>query len=329
MAQRALEGMLPDNLRELAGEDALSMSELALSLTGTANGVSQLHGKVASEMFPDRDIGAITNGVHHLTWISDPMAELYDREMPGWRADPRVLRRAVELPTDGLKSAHGRAKRHLLTYANSHASRGYAPQLLTIGFARRAAAYKRASLLFRDLDRLADICAGKVQFLFSGKAHPRDEAGHRIIQAVVEAGRRLGDRVRLGFLENYTMWTGGMMTSGVDVWLNTPLRPHEASGTSGMKAALNGIPSASILDGWWAEAARHGANGWAIGSAEACDDEADAESLYNVLENEIIPTYYDDRERWASVMRSAIVTGADFTASRMLGQYAERYYGGE
>lgn len=326
LAERALEDNLPANVREIAGTDALSMSQLALSLSATANGVSKLHGKIARAMFPNHDIGHITNGVHHLTWVADSMAELYDREIPGWRADPKALRRAVELPTDSLLSAHGRAKRNLLTYANSHASRGYAPSLLTIGFARRAASYKRASLLFRDIDRLAKISAGKVQFLFAGKAHPRDEAGHRIIQAVIEAGRKLGDRVRVGFLVNYTMWTGALMTGGVDVWLNTPLRPHEASGTSGMKAALNGVPSASILDGWWAEAADDGKNGWAIGSADACDDEADAESLYSILEERIVPTFYDDREGWASLMRSAIVTGTDYTASRMMSDYVAKYY---
>jgi len=249
-----------------------------------------------------------------------------DRELKGWRSDPKVLRRAADLPSDALRDAHAVAKARLLTYANAQTSRGFSPELLTIGFARRAASYKRASLLLRDLDRLIDLAHGRVQFLFAGKAHPRDEGGHRIIQAIIEAGHKLGDRVRLGFLVNYTMWTGALLTSGVDVWLNTPLRPHEASGTSGMKAALNGVPSASILDGWWAEAAQDGVNGWVIGSADRCDDQADADSLYETLAKRIVPTYYEDREGWTNIMRQAIITGSHFTATRMVQEYSERYY---
>jgi glycogen phosphorylase len=326
MAERCLGNQLPENIRELAGQHALSMSELALSLAQTANGVSELHGHVAREMFPKHDIGHVTNGVHHLTWVSDPMAQLYDRELPGWRADSFVLRRATELPDEMVLAAHAQRKRELMVYANSQTGRGYADRLLTIGFARRAAAYKRASLLLRDVDRLARICGGRVQFLFAGKAHPRDEAGHRIIQAVYQASQNLGSRVRIGFIINYDMWTGALLTSGVDVWLNTPQRPHEASGTSGMKAALNAVPNASVSDGWWAEAAQDGENGWVIGKADRNEDEADAEALYRLLEEQIIPTYYDDKKRWASIMKNAVATGARFTAQRMIYEYKERYY---
>ena len=326
VAERVLGNLLPSNIRELASPQGLSMSALALSLCGTANAVSALHGEVARKMFPSASIDHITNGVHHLTWVSEPMARLFDREIPGWRADPRTLGRAAQLSPEAVNDAHQQAKLKLLTYANSHTNRGYAPGLLTIGFARRAAAYKRATLLFRDPERLAKISAGRVQFIFAGKAHPHDDPGHRVIQSVIEAGNKLGDRLRFGFLVNYTMWTGALLTAGVDVWLNTPLRPHEACGTSGMKAALNGVPSASILDGWWAEAAVHGANGWVIGTAEQADDAADAESLYRLLEEEIIPTYYDNRARWTAVMQQAIITGSRFTAARMVHEYRERYY---
>ena len=326
MAERVLGDGMPKNIRDFAGHDALRMSELALSMCGTANGVSKLHGEVTREMFPNRTVGHVTNGVHHLTWVAEPMAELFDKELPGWRGDPRVLKQAGELSTEGLLHAHKKRKRQLLTYANSHNNLGFADSILTIGFARRAAAYKRATLLFRDIDRLTRLAGGRVQFLFAGKAHPRDEAGHRIIQAVVQAGHNLGGKVRVGYLVNYTMWTGALITSGVDVWLNTPLRPYEASGTSGMKSALNGIPSASIADGWWAEAARDGENGWLIGDANNPDDAADAESLYTTLEEKIIPTYYERREQWAQVMKQAIVTGADFTAARMIGDYRQQYY---
>lgn len=326
MAERALGEQLPQDIRTLAGQGALSMSELALSLSATANGVSELHGRVAREMFPQHNIGHITNGVHHHTWVSEPIAALFDRELPGWRSDPMILRRASELTTEGLFDAHVRRKRELLRYANSSTGLGFAEGNLTIGFARRAASYKRATLLFRDLDRLARICGRRVQIVFAGKAHPKDEAGHRVIQAVVDAGYKLGGRVRVGFLVNYTMWTGGLLTSGVDVWLNTPLRPHEASGTSGMKAALNGVPSASILDGWWAEAVRDGENGWAIGNPDHCDDEADADSLYRTLEDRIIPTFFDRRDQWASIMKQSIATGADYTTARMVADYKAKYY---
>lgn len=326
MAERALGELLPENIQELAGGDALSMSQLALSLSGSANGVSKLHGEIARKMFPDSELDHVTNGVHHISWVCEPMAELFDRELKGWRSNPAVLKRATELPPNALLAAHNRHKRNFLTYANSQTNLGYAPSLLTIGFARRAAAYKRASLLFRDLDRLKSICAGRVQFLFAGKSHPRDEAGHRIIQAVVQAAHEVGPKVRIGFLPNYNMWIGAQITSGVDVWLNTPLRPHEACGTSGMKASVNGVPNASILDGWWAEAADDRENGWVIGTADECDDEADAESLYRALEDRIIPTYYEDKERWVSIMRRAIATGSHFSATRMFQEYTDKFF---
>lgn len=228
--------------------------------------------------------------------------------------------------TEAILDAHARRKHELMTYVNSYTGLGYSEKILTIGFARRAAAYKRASLLFRDIERLARIASGKIQFIFAGRAHPHDEAGHRIIQSVIRAGYALGERVRIGYMVNYTMWTGAMITSGVDVWLNTPIRPHEASGTSGMKAAINGVPSISIADGWWAEAAVDNDNGWVIGTSNGADDEADAKSLYRTLEERVVPTYYENRDKWVGIMKQAIVTGTQFTAARMVGEYAEKYY---
>lgn len=327
MAERALGEQLPSNIRDLAGHDSLSMSILALTLSGSSNGVSKLHGEVSREMFPDFEIGHVTNGVHHTTWVSQPVAELFDRELPGWRGDPELLKAATELPDAALLDAHHRAKRQLLLYANDMTNLGFADSVLTIGFARRAAAYKRATLLFRDPERLARICGRRVQFIFAGKAHPRDEAGHRIIQAVVQAGLALGSRVRVGFLANYTMWTGHLLTSGVDVWLNNPRRPHEASGTSGMKASLNGVPNASIADGWWAEGAKDGTNGWVIGGTDGANDDDDADSLYRTLEERIVPSYYERQSEWVGMMKQAIATGAFFTGTRMIREYRERYYG--
>lgn len=334
MADAVLDQLLPTNIREFGGATALSMSELALRLCQSANGVSKLHGEVARAMFPDASIGYVTNGVHHLTWVGQPMAALFDQYLEGWRHEPTRLQRAVQqLPTDALIHAHALQKRALLSYANAECNRGLADGVLTLGFARRAAAYKRAHLLFHDLDRLQHMVArspaGRLQIIFAGKAHPRDEAGHRIIQSVINAAEHLGERVTVTYLPNYNMWLGGLITAGVDVWLNTPLRPHEASGTSGMKAALNGVPSASISDGWWAEGAVDGQNGWVIGHEDQCDDATDAESLYTTLEQRIMPLFYQpDRTAWAEIMKHAIVTGTQFTASRMIQEYRQNYYGG-
>ena len=180
--------------------------------------------------------------------------------------------------------------------------------MLTIGFARRAAEYKRARLILSDPDRLIKLGHHKIQIIFAGKAHPEDHTGKNIIREIVENANKLMGEVKIIFLENYNMWLGRLITSGVDVWLNTPLRPNEASGTSGMKAALNGIPNLSILDGWWAEGCKHGENGWAIGSSDKCDDKEDAESLYQLLENEVIPTFYENTGKWNQIMRNSILT---------------------
>ena len=215
-----------------------------------------------------------------------------------------------------------------MSYVNDVTGMDFSPEVLTIGFARRAVRYKRARLLFTDPERLADICEGRVQFLFAGKAHPSDQDGMGIIRAVVQAARNLGGRVRIVYLENYNLRLGRLLTSGVDVWLNTPLRPNEASGTSGMKAALNSVPSLSVLDGWWAEGCRHGENGWAFGDPDSPDNEEDAQRLYQLLEEEVIPTYYNNGERWLRLMKQIIVTAADFTSQRMVTEYDRLYYRG-
>jgi starch phosphorylase len=197
---------------------------------------------------------------------------------------------------------------------------------LTIGFARRAATYKRAQLLFNNLDKLESIGAGKIQVVFSGKAHPNDSEGKEIIRQIVESSKSMFGQVKIIFLENYNMWLGRMITSGVDVWLNTPLRPNEASGTSGMKATLNGVPNLSVLDGWWAEGCKDGVNGWSVGDPDFPDDEKDANHLYSVLENHVIPVYYNNKEKWESIMKEAIKTGVEFTADRMIKEYNQKYY---
>jgi starch phosphorylase len=326
--RKLLHGLLPDKLElpSIVQNSRLHMTELGLYFSRSANGVSKLHGKVAQEQFPQFSIDYITNGVYHPYWIGKSFRELYDQRLPGWREDPTRLLAINAITDNDLEWAHGSLKHFLLGYANSQTQKALAREVLTIGFARRAASYKRARLLFHDPDRLVRIGRGKLQIIFAGKAHPKDEYGKAILKEIVQNANRLFGKVKIVFLENYNLWLGRLITAGVDVWLNTPLRPNEASGTSGMKAALNGVPNLSIRDGWWAEACDHGVNGWAIGSPTDADDEADAEDLYRVLEKEVIPTFYEDRKKWYAMMRASIQTGVQYTARRMVQEYNEKYY---
>lgn len=323
-----LHDLIPDNLNlpSLVQNSRLHMTELGLHFSRSANGVSALHGKVAQKQFPQSQIGYITNGVYHPYWVCPQFREIFDDYFPGWKKEGKKLLNIDSIPDEKLLTAHANRKRTLLGYANAQVQKALTRNVLTIGFARRAATYKRAHLLFSDIDRLVDISHRQVQFIFAGKAHPNDEHGKDIIRDIVANANSLYGKVKVIFLENYNMWLGRLITSGVDVWLNTPLRPNEASGTSGMKSALNGVPNLSVLDGWWAEGCDHGVNGWAIGNPDAPDDEADANHLYELLENEIIPLYYGDSSKWINIMKSSIKTGVQFTAQRMIRDYQEKYY---
>jgi starch phosphorylase len=302
------------------------MTELGLYFSRSANGVSKLHGQVAQDQFPDFPIDYITNGIYHPYWLGKSFRELFDIKIPKWRTNPDLLLDLNKISDDELHWAHWSQKHFLLSYANSQTQKALAENVLTIGFARRAAEYKRARLIFSDPDRLMRLGKNKLQIVFAGKAHPKDQTGKEIIRQVVENANKLMGKVKIIFLENYNMWLGRLITSGVDVWLNTPLRPNEASGTSGMKAALNGVPNLSILDGWWAEGCKHGENGWAIGSPDICDDELDTESLYQLLEDGVIPTFYNDKQKWNQMMRSSMQTAVNFTAHRMIIEYQQKFY---
>ena len=307
-------------------QNKFHMTELGLYFSNTANGVSKLHGDVAQKQFPWKEIGHVTNGVHHYTWVSNSYATLYDKFFPGWQTKPELLLKIDKVKSDELWKAHFNAKADLLHFANSQLSKALDPNILTIGFARRAATYKRAQLIFKDPERLIELGAGKIQLIFSGKAHPNDKEGKELIHGIIKNAKEFEDKIKIIYLENYNMWLGKLITTGVDVWLNTPLRPNEASGTSGMKSALNGIPNLSILDGWWEEGCKNKINGWSIGTSENADDESDADSLYDVLEDEVIPAFYDDKKRWISIMRNSIITGVDFTSQRMVRDYQKLYY---
>ena len=326
--KKLLRGLLPENLElpSLVQNGRFHMTELGLYFSRTANGVSALHGDVAQDQFPWSNIDFITNGVHHSYWMGSPFKRVYDQYVPEWRANPECLLMIDDIADDVIWNAHQERKQYLLGYANSQVSKALDKDTLTIGFARRAATYKRAQLLFHDMDRLESLGAEKIQVIFSGKAHPKDHEGKEIIRQIVSKSKAMFGKVKIIYLENYNMWLGRMITSGVDVWLNTPLRPNEASGTSGMKATLNGVPNLSVLDGWWAEGCKNGVNGWAVGDPEHPDDEKDADHLYSVLENSVIPTFYNDRNKWISMMKEAIKTGVDFTAHRMIMEYNQKFY---
>ncbi len=306
----------------------LNMTLLALRFSRYANAVSMQHGKVSRLMFPDATIHTITNGVHAPTWISEPMQQLLDERIPEWRRDHLYLRSAIEIPESPMLAAHARAKEELLAEVGSRTGLVLNPKVLTLGFARRAATYKRANLLLTDAERLKAIAAkaGGLQILYAGKAHPQDEPGKGLIRQVVEEAAKLSENeLRIVYLENYDWDLGARLTAGVDVWVNTPRRPYEASGTSGMKAAMNGVPSLSILDGWWIEGCIEGVTGWAIEDGENDTDEAN--SLYDKLETEVIPLYRDDQEKWARLMRTTLAfNGSYFNTNRMVKQYTRNAY---
>jgi len=314
--------------------DLLNMTFLALNLSRYVNGVAKKHGEVSRLMFAGYNIDAITNGVHAATWAAEPLAGLYDRYISSWRQDNFSLRYALSIPRQEIWQAHLQAKKVLLAYVNRETNAGLDADLLTLGFARRAAAYKRADLLFDDLERLRAI-GGKgkgCQIVYAGKAHPRDQAGKEQIQRIVHARQLLREKIKVVYLENYSMEIGKMMTAGVDVWLNTPLPPMEASGTSGMKAAVNGVPSLSVLDGWWIEGCIEGVTGWSIGPPSGppgttADHSNDAAALYDKLEQTVLPLFYERRDDYVDVMRHAIaLNGSFFNTHRMLQQYVVKAY---
>ncbi|MFZ1939874.1 MAG: alpha-glucan family phosphorylase [Terracidiphilus sp.] len=306
----------------------LNMTLLALRFSRYANGVAMQHGKVSRQMFPEFTIDTITNGVHAPTWMSEPMQQMLDEHIPAWRRDNLVLRSAIDLPEQAILKAHARAKEELLAEVGSRTGLVLSPKVLTLGFARRVATYKRATLLFTDPERLRRIAeqTGGLQILYAGKAHPQDEPGKALIQQVVaEAAKFAKSELRIVYLENYAWDLGALLTAGVDVWVNNPRRPYEASGTSGMKAALNGVPSLSILDGWWIEGCIEGVTGWAID--DGANDAEEANSLYTKLENEVAPLYRDSQEKWARLMRTTLAfNGSYFNTNRMVKQYTRSAY---
>jgi starch phosphorylase len=337
--------ILPWHIKELASEQELHMTILGMSLSKYSFGVSQKHGKVSQNMFPQFHINAITNGVHHRTWVGTELANLYDKFLPEWVNDPSVFSNAVEsIPDDQLWRAHQEEKRKLLEYVNHHLTSTPSAEdaihpiptelfdvdTLTISLARRLVPYKRPLLLYSDLERLLKIGEGKLQIIQCGKAKHTDGSAQNFVQQIIEVSKKLRGMVRVVYLENYSPLLARPLVRGSDVWLNTPLRPLEASGTSGMKAALNGVLNFSILDGWWIEGyQRDPLSGFSIGPnddsiAVENDDKKDIDDMYNKLQNEIIPLYYNDKKNWINRMKHAITLGAYFNTNRCIKEYKEK-----
>jgi starch phosphorylase len=315
-------------------EGLLNMTYLALNLSHYINGVAKKHGEVARHMFAHYAIDAITNGVHAATWTSQPFQRLFDQYIPGWREDNFSLRYALSIPDQAVWDAHRTAKRQMIEDVNRATNTGMDVDILTLGFARRATAYKRIDLLFQDLARLKQLAAhaGGLQVIYAGKAHPQDQQGKELIKHIYAVRDILKNDIKIAYLANYDIAMGALLTAGVDIWLNTPQPPLEASGTSGMKAALNGVPSLSVLDGWWLEGCIEGITGWAIGANPrglvAEDDRAqDAAALYDKLAQVILPLFYGDQRGFISVMRHAIaLNGSFFNTQRMMQQYVVKAY---
>ncbi|MCK9564049.1 MAG: alpha-glucan family phosphorylase [Bacteroidales bacterium] len=313
---------------------ALDLTMLALHNSNYINGVAKRHGEVSRAMYGQYTIDSITNGVHAASWVSPAMADLFDRYIPDWRKDNASLRTAIGIPLYEIGECHFTNKCILMDHVRNKTGIDLDASVLTLGFARRATAYKRLDLLFADIDRLQAIVerAGPLQIIYSGKAHPRDHEGKQLIAKIFEAARQLRGRIEVIYLEDYDMALGRLLTAGVDVWLNTPHPPMEASGTSGMKAALNGVPSFSVLDGWWVEGCIEGITGWSLGEPAAGQHDgdrwwSDAEQLYAKLESDIMPLYYGDPEGFTGVMRSAIfLNGSFFNTERMIREYVAKAY---
>lgn len=332
LVQNVLGDQLPKSvdIKEFAGADALNMAHLAANLSGYINAVSQKHQEISKNLFPEQDIKCITNGINVEHWVSPYLKPLYDEIFPGWTQTPEDFKSVHRISSEALWSAHQKAKRDLLDYEKSHSHVLLDGKLLTVGYGRRITEYKRPTLIFSDWDRLGKIAQNKVQFIFAGKTHPQDEYGKQLIRDISNASEYLWKnyRVRVAFLGNYDMDLAKLLIPGVDLWLNTPRCYLEASGTSGMKAALNGVPQLSSLDGWWVEAVdMEPKAGWGFGPdphGTACSttDREDADAIYDLLEQEIIPMYYERSNEWIERMKLSIKLASYFNTHRMVKDYA-------
>lgn len=324
----------PFKLSGIVKNNEINMTRVGLYFSHYINGVAISHQEVSKKMFPDYPIYSITNGVHSETWTCDEFKKIYDKYIPNWRNSSLSLRNAFNIPLTVIWDTHQLAKKHLIDYIYKKQKIKLEQRIFTIGFARRFTGYKRSNLLFYNIKKLLSIHknVGKIQIIYAGKAHPSDDDGKEMIKYIHEIKEKYKDRIKIIFLEGYEMDLAKMLISGVDIWLNTPLPPNEASGTSGMKAAHNGVPHFSTLDGWWIEGFINRKTGWSIGQRRDHLDikdlnKKDAESLYYKLENKILPRYYNFPQRWRETMRHTIAVNASFfNTERMLQQYIQEAY---
>ena len=315
-------------LKKYGGEEMLNMTLLALNLSNYVNGVAKRHQEVSSKLFAGYEIHSVTNGVHSFTWTGKSFRRIYDQYLPGWAIEPELLAKVDVIPECDIWQAHLEQKQDLIDYANLATDSDLSADILTLGFARRATPYKRPTMLFSNLERLRAINRkGRIQAIFAGKAHPRDVAGKNLIEQIYGYAKQLEGDVEIVYLEDYDMDIAAKMVGGVDIWLNTPMRPLEASGTSGMKAAHNGVINFSVLDGWWIEGWIENLTGWAIGPHSSESDTAEltiteAEDLYNKLEYVILPMFYERHDEWVRMMKNSIGKIAYyFNSHRMMRRY--------
>ncbi|MEM4267266.1 MAG: alpha-glucan family phosphorylase [Candidatus Woesearchaeota archaeon] len=314
-------------------EDRLNMTYLGLIFSKYINGVAKKHGEVARGMFPGYHIESITNGVHTAFWASPYMKQLFEKYIPECLCDPFNLRYIMSVPKKEVWDAHKKAKAELIRFVNENYNVGMDEEVFTIGFARRAATYKRGDLLFSDIGRLIRIAEKTkgLQIIYSGKAHPKDTGGKEVIRRIIEAMQQLENKIKACYIEDYSIKIAKLLVAGVDLWVNTPQRPMEASGTSGMKAAINGVPQFSTLDGWWLEGHIENVTGWSIGihpnQKKESEQAEDVLDFYRKLEHVILPKYYNERDNWIEIMRHVIaLNGSFFNTHRMLQQYVLNAY---
>ncbi len=336
--------MMPWHIDRLATKDRLSMTHLALNLSKASNSVSEKHREVCEEMFPDHDFKNVTNGIHQVTWASKPMVKVFDKHLKGWRDNPAILASAQkELPDKEVIEAHQKNKKDFVAWINSN--RDFFPiktrmtdddyfeeDVLTITFARRFVHYKRPWLIFQDLDRLRDIGHRRLQLIFAGRCHPENHTCLDLKKVLRHYGRRLRGQVRVAVVRDYEMDIAAKLVSGSDVWLNNPIKPREASGTSGMKAALNGLPNLSILDGWWNEGFfMNKQAGWGFGERsnfareDSARDRIDSDELYETLEN-VIEDYEKGAKTWVKRMKASIALVGHFNTNRVVDEYYEKMW---
>ncbi|MGM5484746.1 MAG: alpha-glucan family phosphorylase [Nanobdellota archaeon] len=334
MAEKMLGKKIPPGIKNKVFNDKkMNMTHLGLMFSGHINGVAKKHTQISKEMFPGYNIESITNGVHSGFWTSPHFRRLFNKYIPNWEKDPNSLRSALSIPNEKIWDAHRKSKKDLINFVNKKHNAQMKENVFTIGFARRAATYKRGTLLLSRPEKLKEIArdTNGIQIIYSGKAHPHDEEGKKVIREIIGKSKELKDKIKICYVENYNIDIAKKMVAGVDIWLNTPLRPKEASGTSGMKAAHNGVPHFSVLDGWWIEGHIEDKTGWSIGEHPSKepknDEERDIEDLYNKLEYVILPKYYKEKDEWINIMSHVIAINASFfNTHRMVQQYVQTAY---